>query len=247
MIQQRLTPGVQHGRNPDLGLESSLAKLPERLAGRREQQLEEGGPVLPDQPVDCVRQGKDQMEIRDRQQRHLLLFQPICGPCPLALRTMPIAATVRHEVLALTGGAMEQLAAQRAGPAGGQRAHALPLLRGQAQDGRGGTGDRFAQHLPQGGAAGHGALSKLRQIQQLQRPTDLAQALLAHVQVVGRRGQARMTEQALQRRDLHARLQQMRGKGMSQGVNIITTCSICLIISLTLLVQRRLAEKAGPV
>jgi hypothetical protein len=144
MIQQGLTPGVQHGRNPDLGFESSLSKLQERLAGRRKEQLEERWPVLPEQPVECVRQGEDQMEIRDGQQRRFLLFQPIYCPGALALRTVTIAATVRHEVLALTRGAMEQLAAQRAGSAGCQRAHGLPLMRGQAQGGRGGTGARFA-------------------------------------------------------------------------------------------------------
>ena len=53
MIQQRLTPGVQHGRNADLGLESSLSKLQERLAGGREQKLEECWPVLPEQSVEC--------------------------------------------------------------------------------------------------------------------------------------------------------------------------------------------------
>ena len=140
MIQQ----GMQHGRNPDLCLESSLSKLQECLAGRREEQLEECWPVLPEQPLECVRQGEDQMEIRDGQQRPFLLLQPIYCPRALALRTVTIAATVRHEVLALTGGAMEQLAAQRAGSAGCQRAHGLPLMRGQAQGGRGGTGARFA-------------------------------------------------------------------------------------------------------
>jgi hypothetical protein len=47
------------------------------------------------------------MEVRDGQQRRLLALEPIHGPRALALRTMPVAATVRHEMLALAAGALE--------------------------------------------------------------------------------------------------------------------------------------------
>src|SRR3546814_2509931 len=53
-----------------------------------------------------------------------------------SVRTMAVAATVRHEMLLPAVGTIEQLPAQRARAAGRQRAHRFPLLRAQAQRGR---------------------------------------------------------------------------------------------------------------
>src|SRR5262249_25593480 len=108
--------------------------------------------------VQGVRQREDQMEVWDGQECGCLLFQPIFGPRGLTGWTVTVAATVRYEVLASTGGASEQLAAQRAGAAGGQRTDCFPLMRGQAQRRSLGLLQDAAQQLPQSGAGCHGSL-----------------------------------------------------------------------------------------
>jgi hypothetical protein len=123
---------MEHGGDSDLRLEASPAKLQQRLAGGGKEQLEERATVLPDKSVEAVGQGEDQVEVRDGQERGLLLFEPIDGQSALALRAMAVATTVRHEVLALAVLAMKELSAQRARPAGGQGTHRFPLLRRQA-------------------------------------------------------------------------------------------------------------------
>jgi len=96
------------------------------------------------------------MEVGDGQQRCLLFFEPIQGLRTLTLGAMPIAATVRHEVLPATLRTIKQLAAQGTGAAGRQSAHGFPLVGGKAQRGRNRSLDYGAQHLPQSGAARHG-------------------------------------------------------------------------------------------
>src|SRR5215203_6711829 len=109
MIEQRLAPGVQHGRNADLCLEPFPPKLQQRGTGCLEQELEQNRSVLPDQPVERVRQREHQMEVGNGQERALLLFEPIRRPPALALRAVTVAATVRHEMFALAMDALEQL------------------------------------------------------------------------------------------------------------------------------------------
>ncbi len=57
------------------------------------------------------------------------------------------------------------------------------------------------------------------EIQQLERTFNLPQPFLPHMQVTGGGVQARMAQQPLHHRDLHAAFQQMRRKGMPQTVN----------------------------
>ena len=135
MIQQRLAPGVQYRRHAHLRLQPLLAELPQRLARRRKKHIEERPPVLTDQSVEDMRHREHQMEVRDGQERRRLLGQPVHRARPLALRAMPVATTVRHEVFAPALLTAEQLAAQRARPAQGQRAHGFALVRRQVQRG----------------------------------------------------------------------------------------------------------------
>jgi hypothetical protein len=128
MIAQRLAPGVQHGRDPQLRGQPLASERQQRLAGRVKEELEERGAVLADQAVEGMRQREDQMEIGHGQQRGGLLFEPGHGGRALAVRTMAVAATVGHDVFAAAVRAIERLSAQRAGPARGQRAQRLPLV-----------------------------------------------------------------------------------------------------------------------
>ena len=59
----------------------------------------------------------------------------------------------------------------------------------------------------------------MREVQQLERPGDLGQPFLPHVQIGARGVEMGMTEQPLHHGDLDACLQQMRGEGMAQGMD----------------------------
>ena len=61
--------------------------------------------------------------------------------------------------------------------------------------------------------------------------------LVGQMQINHRGGDLLMTEQLLDGVQMRAGLEQVRGKTVTQGINIITTCSICLIITLTLFVR----------
>jgi hypothetical protein len=198
MVQQRLAPGVQHGRNAQLGLEAVLTKLQQSLAGGVEQQVVEGALVLLDQRVERVRQRKHQVEIRHRQQRLLLLGQPVFGRLTLAKRAMPVAAGMRHKVSAATLQAPVAMTTQCRGAASQQRIKNAPMMLGQGWTR---AGDADSQHCRQAQpshrsrrpAAGHegcgslglGLAGKTAQVQQLQWTLNLRQSFLAHVQVVG--------------------------------------------------------------
>jgi hypothetical protein len=56
-------------------------------------------PVLPDQCIQRMRQGKDHMEVGDRQESVSLPAQPLFSEVTLTTRAVPVATTMRHEVL----------------------------------------------------------------------------------------------------------------------------------------------------
>ena len=58
----------------------------------------------------------------------LLLLQPLGTIKPLATRTMPIAAGVRHEVFSPAVGTLILMATQRRGVTGGDGAKDLPVM-----------------------------------------------------------------------------------------------------------------------
>ena len=119
--------------------------------------LKRGGPVLADQAVEGMRQGEDQMEIRDGQEGGRLLGEPVHRLGALAVRAMAVAATVGHDVFAPAMRAIERLAAQRAGPALGQGAERFPLVGRKPQVRRRRRGEKRTQNLPQRGARRHDA------------------------------------------------------------------------------------------
>ena len=84
VIEQRLTPGVQHRRQADLRLERAPAKLQQRRARRVKEQLVERAAVLPDERVERMRQRKDHMKVGHRQQTLRSAFSATHRPGPLA-------------------------------------------------------------------------------------------------------------------------------------------------------------------
>ena len=60
VIQQSLAPGVQHGRDADLGVKMVAPEFSNVAAHRVEQQAIEGGAVLLDQGIEFMRQREHQ-------------------------------------------------------------------------------------------------------------------------------------------------------------------------------------------
>ena len=120
MPPQVLLPGVQHQRK------AGCAAQPARVGGERvkrirhgaEQQLVERARIAPRQPVDRVRQGKHQMEVRHRQQLPPPRREPgLFGARP-ALRAVPVAAGMVQVAQRAAVIAALDMSAERRGAAG---------------------------------------------------------------------------------------------------------------------------------
>ena len=149
MVAQVLPPGVEHGGDPQRGVEVVATELQQRGRGTGEQQGIEPRWVVLDEPVQFVREGEHGMEVRDGQEVFDLLFQPLSTVEFLAARTMPVATGVGHEMLALAVGAPILMATQRRGVTGGEGAQHLPMMNRQAMR-MGERGQRGAHDFPQG-------------------------------------------------------------------------------------------------
>ena len=99
VVKQGLAPGVQDGGDTGPHAELVVRELQKRRAHALEEQRVEGAGVLCDERVERVREGEDDMEIGHWQQVLLLPLQPLAGVGSLAVRAMPVAAAVGHEVV----------------------------------------------------------------------------------------------------------------------------------------------------
>lgn len=79
-----------------------------------------------------MRHGEDDVEILDRQQFGLAIFEPLRTRERLALRTVPIAAAVESDALVAAGIALLDVAAQRGRAAALDGAHHAALPTAQA-------------------------------------------------------------------------------------------------------------------
>src|SRR6266446_1911756 len=136
MVQQRLAPGVQDGREPQLHAETVLAELQQGLAGRGKQERVERALVLLEERVEQVRQRENQVEVRHWQERTLLLFEPAVSRLALAERAMAVAAGVRHKMALAALLAAVAVTAQGERTASQERTQDLPMVRGQLAGGR---------------------------------------------------------------------------------------------------------------
>jgi hypothetical protein len=221
VIEQRLTPGVQHGGDADLRLELVVGELNERGAGRFKKQLVKRPPVLSDQAIERVGQSKDDMEVGHRQERSTLLLEPLEGLGLLATGAVPIAAAMRDKMILAAVLAAVKMASEFRTMTTEQRSDRLPVMSRQTVRGGSGSRQRGPQHIgklqtraatPRRLAAAEGhrigsskCASDLRGrvAQQIERTPYLCQPLAAHMQVVGRSGETAMPQQHFQHRDLH--------------------------------------------
>ena len=166
------------------------------------------------------------------QELRLAMFDPLRPRKRLALRTMPIAAAVIGDALMRTAVARLDMPAERSGAACGDRPHDAPLRIGQRRLVLSTIGCTVAaediRHFEPGslhGGAGLEVLGRLgrfrwrqRTRQQIQRTTRGADLGSCQPQIPCRGRQTSMPHQQLDRAQVRAVLEQVAGKGVSQGV-----------------------------
>ena len=126
---QVLSPGVEHGHQPDLGAEvlGIGGDDAQRLGRRLEQDGVDHGFVLEGDLGDRRRHGEDDMEVRHRQQIGLAVRQPLGTGQPLALRAMPVAAGIIRDADLAAAVALLNVSAQGCRAAGFDCAHDAAL------------------------------------------------------------------------------------------------------------------------
>src|SRR5512144_2517658 len=100
MVQQRLAPGVEHGRETQVRAEVVAPESQHGFGGGAKEQVIERLLVLGNERVELVGQSKDQVEVRDGQQQAGLGTEPVLAVGGLAGGTVAVAAAVGGEVRA---------------------------------------------------------------------------------------------------------------------------------------------------
>ncbi len=130
VMQQVLPPSVQDGEEADLGAQvlGIGGDGAQRLGTGVEQDVVEHLLVLVGERCDRLGHGEDDVEIFDLEQLRLPVLQPLGARERLALRAMPISATVESDALMAAGIAAFDMATERCGAAALDGAHdaALP-------------------------------------------------------------------------------------------------------------------------
>lgn len=158
MIEQVLSPGVQDHGDSGAHAQLVIGKLEQRRAGAIKEEFMECARVLPDECVEAVRQGEDDMEVGNRQKILFLALQPLVGVGSLAIGAMPVAARVRHQVFAAAVGAAIAMGSERGRAAAQDRIESFPDGSAKGL----GLSQRGGDHLPHrrppafGGPAGGG-------------------------------------------------------------------------------------------
>jgi hypothetical protein len=97
VIDEGLTPGVQHGEEPELTLQAPrwiVSEGLERVGDAVEQQPEQRSLVAEHERVQLVGQGEDEMEVSDGQQILLAFLEPTFSGEGLAFGAVTVAARV---------------------------------------------------------------------------------------------------------------------------------------------------------
>jgi hypothetical protein len=94
VVMKILPPGVEHGKEADLGPEvlGIGSDGTQRIGGRAEEDVVDRGLVLEGDRRDLRRQREDDMEVWHGQQLGLPLVEPLRSCQPLALRAVAVAA-----------------------------------------------------------------------------------------------------------------------------------------------------------
>jgi hypothetical protein len=135
VFDQRLAPGVQDSEEADLSFQPPLGIATELLKGGvdlAKEQVEQGLAVVTDERVELVREGEDDVEVRDRDQLAHALGQPSLPRRALAGRAMAVAAGVVQYGLMAAGRATPDVSAERRGAALEEMADGLLLECGDA-------------------------------------------------------------------------------------------------------------------
>jgi hypothetical protein len=125
MVHEVLSPGVEDGREAQLGLKALLAELEKGGAGALKEKAVERGWVLEDEGAQGGGQGEDPVEIADGQERAPLLLEPLAAALVLAAGAVAVAAAVGPPVGAVTLLALPHRPAQLSGATLGQTAQDL--------------------------------------------------------------------------------------------------------------------------
>src|SRR6516162_10681637 len=128
MVQQGLTPGMQHRRDTQLDSETVLTELQQGLCRGIKQQCVERLLVLLNQGVEHVRQREHQMKVGHWQKGRLLPGQPVSCGSSLAEWAVPVAAGVRHEMCPPALLAQVPMTAQRGSATSQQRIENAPMV-----------------------------------------------------------------------------------------------------------------------
>src|SRR5271167_1271614 len=133
MVQQILSPGVQHAEEADFRTE--MLRIGgdgvQRLRRRPEQDIIDQGLVLERNGGDQVRNGEHDMEVGHVEKLRLTVLEPL-RPCQtLALRTIAIAARVVGDALVAAIAATLNMTAEGGGAAPLDRGHGTPSRSGQ--------------------------------------------------------------------------------------------------------------------
>ncbi len=131
MVHEVLAPGVEDGREAQLGLEALLAELEEGGAGALKEQAIERGLVLEEERAQGGGEGEDPVEIADGQERAPLLLEPLAAALVLAGGAVAVAAAVGPPMSAVTLLALPHRPAQLSGATLGQTAQHLEVVSGQ--------------------------------------------------------------------------------------------------------------------
>ena len=115
MVHEVLAPGVEDGREAQLGLEALLAELEEGGAGALKEQTVKRGWVLEDERAQGSGEGEDPVEIADGQEGAPLLLEPLAAALVLAGRAVAVAATMGPPMGAVTLLALPHRPAQLSG------------------------------------------------------------------------------------------------------------------------------------
>ena len=94
MVHEVLAPGMEDGRQAQLGAQALLAELEQRRAGALKEQPVERSRVLQRQGAQWGRQREDPVKIAHGQQRAPLPLQPLAAALMLAGGAMAIATAV---------------------------------------------------------------------------------------------------------------------------------------------------------
>src|SRR3984893_11157539 len=133
MMQQSLTPSVQHGEEADLraqvfGIGSDGAQ---GFGRRTEENAVDGCLVLIGNAGNLFRQRQDHVKILRVEKLGATVVQPLRPGERLALRTVPVPTTVEGDALVAALIALLYVTAKRGGSAAFDRGHDATLCRGQ--------------------------------------------------------------------------------------------------------------------